>query len=108
MGKIQLLEQEKAECQELKSAFMGMKGRMSGIISQINGLKSMRLEADIHSFSGTVANAINTGIVDAQIAMGKRNSSFSNIDSATEMQIGLLSSYIVELEGRINTLRASL
>lgn len=108
MEKIQLLEQEKAECQELKSAFSGMKGRLSGIISQINGLKAMRLETDIHSFSGIAANAVNAGVADAQIAMGKRNSSFSVIESATGMQIGLLSSYIVELEGRINALRASL
>lgn len=108
MAKIRLLEQEKAECQELKSAFSGMKSRLAGIISQINGLKGMRLETDIHSFSGIAANAVNAGILDAQINMGKRNSSFSNIESAIGMQIGLLSSYIIELEGRINTLRASL
>ena len=108
MEKIQLLEQKKAECQELKTAFSGMKGRLSGIISQINGLKAIRLETDIHSFSGITANAVNAGVTDAQTAMGKRNSSFSNIESATGMQIGLLSSYIVELEGRINTLRAGL
>lgn len=106
--KIRLLEQEKAECQELRAAFAGMKGRLSGIISQINGLKAMRLETDIHSFSGIAANTVNAGVADAQTAMGKRNSSFSNVESATGMQIGLLSSYIVELEGRINTLRAGL
>lgn len=108
MEKIRRLEQEKLECQGLKSAFMGMKGRMEGIISQINGLKARRLETDIHSFSGAAANTINAGVADAQTAMGKRNSSFSNVESATGVQIELLSSYIVELEGRISALRADL
>lgn len=108
MGRIRLLEQEKAECQELKSAFLGMRSRMSGIISQINGLNAIKLETDIHSFSGITADAVSTGVLDAKTAMGRRNSSFSNIESATGMQIGLLSSYIAELEGRITTLRAGL
>lgn len=108
MEKIRRLEQEKAECQDLKSAFAGMKGRLSGIISQINGLKTMRLETDIHNFSGIAANAVNAGVADAQTAMGKRNSSLSNIESATGMQIELLSSYMVELGGRISALKAEL
>lgn len=100
MEKIRRLEQEKAEYQDFKSAFMGMKGRMEEIISQINGLKARRLETDIYSFSGTAADTINTGVSVAQTAMGKRNSSFSNVELAAGVQIEQLSSYIVELEGK--------
>lgn len=108
MEKIRRLEQEKAECQNFKSAFMGMKGRMEEIISQINGLKARRLETDIYSFSGTAADTFNAGVSLAQNAMWKRNSSFSDVELAIGVQIELLSSYMVELDGRIIALREDL
>ncbi len=108
MEKIRQLEQEKAGCQDLKSAFKGNKDRLEGIISQVDGLKAKKLEVDIQSFSGLTADAAETGTSDAQIVMGKKNGSFSGVESAAGTQITLLDSYIAELEGRIDALRASL
>lgn len=108
MKKIRVLEQEKTECQELKSAFAGAKECLAGLISQMNGLKATKLEADIYRFSGAAAEAVSTGMSEAQLVMEKRSRSLSNVETATGMQIGLLSSYIAELEGQINILRAGL
>ncbi|MDE6743512.1 MAG: hypothetical protein K2J95_06515 [Lachnospiraceae bacterium] len=108
MEKIRQLEQEKAGCEDLKSALNGKKDRLEGIISQVNGLKTKKLEADIQRFSGMAADGAETGISDAQIVMGKKNSSFSGVETAIGPQITLLDSYIAELGGQINALRASL
>lgn len=108
MEKIRQLEQEKAGCQDLKSAFKGKKDQLEEIISQVNGLKTKKLEADIQRFSGVAADGVETGVTDAQIVMRKKNSSFSGVETAAGTQIALLDSYIAELGGRINTLRANL
>ncbi len=108
MEKIRQLEQEKAGCEDLKSALNGKKDRLEGIISQVNGIKSKKLETDIQRFSGMAADGVETGVSDAQIVMGKKNGSFSGVESAAGTQITLLDSYIDELGGRINALRASL
>ncbi len=108
MEKIRHLEQEKAECQGLKADFQGMNGCLEGIISKINGLKAKKLEADIQRFSGMSADAVDTGISNAQSVMGKRNGRFFDVETVAGTQITLLDSYIAELGGRIDTLRASL
>lgn len=108
MEKIRRLEQEQAGCEDLKSALNGKKDKLEGIISQVNGLKSKKLETDIQRFSGVAADGAETGVSDAQIVMGKKNSSFSGVETAIGPQITLLDSYIAELGGQINALRASL
>lgn len=108
MEKIRQLEQEKAGCEDVKSALNGKKDRLERIISQVNGLKTKKLEADIQRFSGMTADGAETGVSDAQIVMGKKSSSFSGVETAIGPQIVLLDSYIAELGGRINALRASL
>ncbi len=54
------------------------------------------------------ADGVETGVSDAQIVMGKKNSSFSGVESAAGTQITLLDSHIAELGGQINSLKASL
>ena len=108
MEKIRQLEQEKSGCEDLKSVLNGKKNQLEGIISRVNGLKAKKLEADIQRFSGMAADGVETGISDAQIVMGKKNSSFSCIETAAGTQISLADSYIAELGGQINSLRASL
>ncbi len=80
MEKIRQLELEKARCEGVKLALQGMKERLKGVIFQINRLKVKKSEDDIQSFS--------------------------DVDSMTDNQITLLDSYIVELRGRINSLKA--
>ena len=108
MEQISRLEQEKSGCQDLKTAFMEKRSSTEGIMSRVNALMSKSLQPDINTFSGITADMAETGVSEAQAVMGKRNGSFSNIISAVGVQIALLDSYIAELEGRINTLRASL
>ena len=52
MEKIRQMEQEKAGCQDLKSALNGKKDRLEGIISQVNGLKIKKLETDLRQTFG--------------------------------------------------------
>lgn len=108
MEKIRQLEQEKAECQDLRISFHGRKKRLEGIISQVNALKVQKIENDIQKFAGAAAEASEIGIADAQIVMGKKNVSFSGVAMETGTQITLLDSYITELCGKIDVLRASL
>ncbi|MDE6713067.1 MAG: hypothetical protein K2K20_04970, partial [Lachnospiraceae bacterium] len=81
MEKIHQLELEKAKCEGVKLALQGMKERLKGVIFQINRLKAKKLEDDVQSFS--------------------------DVESMADNQIALLNSYIVELRGRINALKAS-
>lgn len=108
MAKIQLLEDEISKCQGLITSFNGLKGQVEMIISQVNGCKTMNLEADMNVFSGITASAVNEGIEDARSDMGERTSDFSNVEAAIGTQVGLLESYIVELRSQIRSLRASL
>lgn len=108
MEKIQQLEREQAECQDLKGAFYRANGCLEGIISQINGLKARKLETDIQRFSGVSAETVDMGMLNAQTVMGKRNSRFFDLESMAGTQIASLDSYIAELGGRIDALWASL
>lgn len=106
--KICQLELEKAKCQGIKIALRGMKERLEGVIFQMDRLKDKKLEVDILRFSGATADAVDTGILNAQSVMSKRNGSFSDLELMVDTQISLLESYIVELGGRINALKASI
>lgn len=108
LEKISQLEQEKAKCQGTKIDLRGMNERLEGVIFQINRLKDIKLEVDILRFSGTTADAVDTGILNAQTVMAKRNGSFFDLKLTVDTQISLLDSYIVELGGRIDALRASI
>ncbi len=108
MEKIRQLEQEQAECQGLKAAFHRMNGSLESIITQVNGLKERKLEADIQRFSGVSAEEVDTGMLNVQTVMGKRNGRFFDVKSAVGSQIVSLDSHIAELGGRIDALRASL
>lgn len=108
MEKIQLLEDEISKCQGLIASFGGLKGQVGMLISQVNGCKTMNLEADMNAFSGITASAVNAGIAGAQSAMGERTNDFSNVEATIGTQVGLLESYIMELRSRIVSLRASL
>lgn len=108
MAKIQLLEDEISECQGLITSFNGLKGQVGMLISQVNGCKTMNLEADMNVFSGIMASAVNEGIEGARSDMGERTSDFSNVEAAIGTQVGLLESYIVELSSQIRSLQASL
>lgn len=108
MEKIRQLEQEKAGCEGLKADYQGMNGRLDGIITQINGLKAQKLEADMQQFSGVSADEVDAGVSSSRAVMGKRNGRFFDIEAAARTQITLLDSYIAELAGRIGSLRASI
>lgn len=108
MEKIRQLEQEQAGCQGLKADIHGLNGRLEGIISQVNGLKARKIEADIQRFSGVTAETADTGIFNVQGIMGNRNGRFSDVEAAAGTQMASLDSYISELGGRIDALRASL
>ncbi|MDE6530040.1 MAG: hypothetical protein K2K96_04625 [Lachnospiraceae bacterium] len=82
MEQICQLELEKAKCEGIKLALHGMRERLKGVIFQINRRKDKKLEAGIQRLS--------------------------DVDSMTDNQITLLDSYIVELRGRINALKASI
>ncbi|MDE6686907.1 MAG: hypothetical protein K2J95_06485 [Lachnospiraceae bacterium] len=82
MEKIRQLELEKVRCEGVKLALYGMKERLKGVIFQINRMKDKKLEADIQRFS--------------------------DVDLVADTQIALLDSYIVELRGKINALKASI
>lgn len=108
VGKIQLLENEINKCQGLIVSFSGLRGQVAILISQVNGCKTMNLEADMNSFFGITASAVNEGIEGARSGMIERISDFSNVEAAIETQVGLLKSYILELKSRIGSLQASL
>lgn len=108
MEKIRQLEQEQAGCRGLKEDLQGLNGSLEGIISQVNGLKAEKIEADIQRFSGVSAETADTGIYNAQGIMGKRSGRFSGVEAAAGTQMASLDSYIAELGGRIDALRASL
>lgn len=108
MAKIQLLEDEICKCQGVIISFNGLKGQVGMLISQVNGCKTMNLEADMNAFSGIMASAVNEGIEGARSDMGERTSDFSNVEAAIGTQVGLLESYIVELRSQIRSLQASL
>ncbi len=108
MSKINELEKEKAECVSLKAGFLGEKGKVGEMIAQMNSLKSMHLQPDGNCFSGITANALGLGILAAQTSMGKSCNYFSNIESAIGSQIEKLNAYIMELENKISSLKASI
>lgn len=108
MAKIQLLENEIRECQNLIASFGGLRGQAGMLISQVNRCKTMNLEADINAFSGITASAVHEGIEDARSDIGERANDFSSVETAIGTQIGLLESYIMELRSRINSLQAGL
>ncbi len=108
MEKIQLLEDEINECQGLISSFSGLKGQVGMLISRMNEYKAMNLEADRNSFFGMTASAVYEGMTSARSAMGESAGSFSEVESAIGSQIGMLSSYVMELRSRISSLQAGL
>lgn len=108
MEKIRQLEQEKANCQDLRISFHGRKKRLEGILSKVNILKVRKIEGNIQKFSGAAADASEIGVADAQTVMKKKNDSFSGVVTAVETQIALLDSYIAELGEKIDVLRASI
>lgn len=108
MAKIQQLEDEISKCQGLTASFSDLKEQVGMLISQVNGYKTMNLEADRNAFSGITADAANEGIEDAQAGMGERSSDFSNAEAAVGTQIGFLESYNMELRSRVDSLRAEL
>ncbi len=107
-AKIRQLEDEISKCQGLASSFSGLKEQLKMFISQVNGYKTMNLEADGNVFFGITADAVSKGLEEAQSVMGERSGDFSDAETAVGTQIGLLESYIMGLRSRIDGLRAEL
>lgn len=108
MAKIQLLEGEISECQRLIATFNELKGQVGMLLSQVNGCKTMNLEADMNAFSGIMASAVNEGLEGAQASMEERTRDFSIVEAAIGTQVGLLEAYIIDQRDQIVSLRASL
>lgn len=108
MAKIQQLEGEISGCQVLIASFRDLEEQVGRLISLVNEYKIMNLEADMNAFSGITASAVNEGLADVRYGMEERSGDFSNAEAAVGTQIGLLESYKIGLESRINSLRAEL
>lgn len=108
LAKIQQIESEISRCQGLTASFRSLKEQVGMLISQIDEYKAMNPEADMNTFSGITASAVNEGLSDARYGMEERSGDFSNAEAAIETQIGFLESYITGLRSQIASLRAEL
>lgn len=108
MDKIHALEQKKRVYQGRKAQLYCQNTKLEEIISQINILASMGLEADGNFFSCATKDMTDAGAAQAQTAMREKNYSFSALVSASEGQIRQLESCICGLEDKIRELEAEL
>ncbi len=106
MEKINALEDEKAECEELIDSFSSLRSQVSMI--QVASLKMLITHPETELFLGVTAAATEEGISGMEESLAKKESAITEVDAAIGSQIGKLNSYIMELNSRIRGLEAGL
>lgn len=106
MRQIKILEDEKAECEELIDSFSSLRSQVSMI--QVASLKMLITHPETELFMGVTAAATEEGISGMEESLVKKESAITEVDAAIGSQIGQLNSYIMELNSRIRGLEAGL
>lgn len=108
MAQIQELEREKNECEGLLTGFRGLKGEIEGVSGMLGCCGLAYVNPSLNSFNGITAAASEQGMEGAIKSISTAATSVSDVSDAVGAQIGMLSSYIMELNSKISVLRSSI
>lgn len=110
-GILSLIEKKQKEidkCRGLVTSFQGLKGETASLSMEMKARSSQYYAPIPEDFGGLSAISVDKGIRTAQNAIGLQATDLSDVCTAIGEQIGLLNSYIEELETEIEGLRSSL
>lgn len=106
--KIDLLNAELKKCESLKINFESEKSLMGNLLGQIMEIHITDSLPSVGAFHGVTAGAVNEGAENAEHSLMESILVITDVVSSLGAQIGMLASYIVELNSKIETLRGSL
>lgn len=96
------------KCRDLINSFQGLKGETDSLSKEMIAKSSQCYAPIPEDFGGVSAISVDKGIRTAQNAIALQATDLSDVCAAIGEQIGLLDSYIEELETEIEELRSSL
>lgn len=99
---------ELKKCESLKTSFESEKSLMSNLQAQIMEIHIKDSLPSIGAFHGVTAGAVNEGAENAEHSLMESILVIADVVRTLGSQIGMLDSYIIELNSRIETLQGKL